>query len=173
MNKEQVIYLALGSNLGDRQTLLERAIRLLASQIQIRQCSPVYETAPWGYADQANFLNIVLEASSELSPEEILLALKGIEASVGSKAGFKNGPREIDIDILFYGNEIIDEDNLVVPHPRLHERAFVLVPMLDLNAEFVHPELGKTIRQLAEAVDKDGVQRMAEMEPCAEIIAST
>ena len=173
MSKEQIIYLALGSNLGDRQAMLESAIGHFSAQIQIRKCSPIYETKPWGYAEQQDFLNMALEASTELSAEELLVELKAIENLVGSKASFQNGPREIDIDILFYGDEIIAMDNLVIPHPRLHERAFVLIPMLDLNSEFVHPEFDKTISEAAKSVDKQGVQQFAELEQCGRLTTNT
>ena len=96
-----------------------------------------------------------------------------IENLVGSKASFQNGPREIDIDILFYGDEIIAMDNLVIPHPRLHERAFVLIPMLDLNSEFIHPEFDKTISEAAKSVDKQGVQQFAELEQCGKLTTNT
>ena len=165
----QTIYLALGSNEGDRQRFLESAIVLLPPKVRVQKCSPIYETKPWGFKDQADFLNLVLEASTQLSAEDLLTHLKSVEESVGSKASFQNGPREIDIDILYYGDQIITQEKLTIPHPRLAERAFVLVPMMDIAPEFVHPALGKTISELAKFVSQGEVRRVAELERCAEI----
>lgn len=150
-------YLALGTNLGQRLENLRAAINALAPDIQVLAESPVYETEPWGYADQPPFLNLVLRAESDLSPCDLLGRLKEIESSLGRTPTFRNGPRLIDLDILFYDDLVLDTPPLVIPHPRLHERAFVLVPLAEIAPKLVHPLLGLSVAQLVETVDRHGV----------------
>ena len=140
--KEHVIYLALGTNLGDRSANLKQAIAALTPQMEVKAKSPVYETPPWGFEDQPKFLNQVIKATTYLDPEPLLKHLKRLEVALGRKESFLNGPRLIDIDLLFYNNLVVDKPSLVIPHPRLHERGFVLLPLMDLAPDLVHPVEG-------------------------------
>lgn len=160
---EHLVYLALGSNLGDRAANLRAAIERLAPGLNVLRQSHIYETEPWGYADQPAFLNMVVEADTSLEPDSLLTFLKNIEAEMGREATFRNGPRLIDLDILFYDNLVLDTPPLVIPHPRLHERAFVLVPLADLAPEFLHPVLGETILHLLMQADLKGVARFTDV----------
>jgi 2-amino-4-hydroxy-6-hydroxymethyldihydropteridine diphosphokinase len=155
-----LVYIALGSNLGDRAANLAKTREMLADDIQVLQCSSIYQTAPWGYSEQDDFYNQVLEAETDLSPMRLLGRMKRIEKQMGRKKTFRNGPRVIDLDILFYDDLILDTRRLVIPHPRLHERAFVLVPMVEINPGFVHPVLGKTMAELMSKVEQAGVVRL-------------
>jgi 2-amino-4-hydroxy-6-hydroxymethyldihydropteridine diphosphokinase len=150
---DAVTFLALGTNLGDRLANLRDALRSLPPDVQPVSVSRVYETPPWGFTDQPAFLNMVIQATTRLDPEALLQKLKGLELELGRQQTFRWGPRLIDLDILFYDDLVIDTPPLVIPHPRLHERGFVLVPLADVAPGLVHPTLGKTIRQLLAAVD--------------------
>ncbi len=142
------IYLGLGSNLGDRQGNLERAIQMLDASVNVSNCSPVYDTAPVGNLDQPRFLNIVCKGKTDLSPTDLLKFIKQIENQIGRKPGPINSPRPIDIDILFYNKLVLETPLLVIPHPRLIERAFVLAPLADIAPTFKHPVSGKTMGKL-------------------------
>jgi 2-amino-4-hydroxy-6-hydroxymethyldihydropteridine diphosphokinase len=157
---EEPIFLGLGTNLGDREANLRTAKGKLSSQVKIVKESPIYVTPPWGYEDQPDFLNQVIQVTTRLEPTQLLDYLKGIEDDMGRKATFRYGPRLIDLDILFYGQRVIREESLQIPHPRLHERAFVLVPLHDIAPDFVHPVLRETIRDLLSKVDVEGVRRL-------------
>lgn len=154
------LYLALGTNLGDREANLQAARDALAARVRLIRESSIYETPPWGYIDQPEFLNQVVEVDSVLKPLPLLHFLKEIEAEMGREATFRNGPRLIDLDILFYGQAIIDGQVLKVPHPRLQERAFVLVPLDQIAPDFVHPVLKKTVHGLLEGVNREGIKRL-------------
>lgn len=154
-----MVYIALGTNLGDRMGYLQAAIDALPPKVKVVRLSPVYETPPWGILDQPDFLNQVLQAETDLPPEELLVYLKEIEKAIGRQSRVRYGPREIDIDILFYDQQVVDLPQLQIPHPRLHERSFVLVPLADLAADLRHPQSGKTVRELLQAVDTQGVKR--------------
>jgi 2-amino-4-hydroxy-6-hydroxymethyldihydropteridine diphosphokinase len=150
-------YIAMGTNLGDRLANLRAAIAALAPEIEVLEESPVYETEPWGYADQPPFLNMALRTATDLSPRNLLGRLKGLEATLGRIPSFRNGPRLIDLDILFYDDLILDTPALAIPHPRLHERAFVLIPLAEIAPSLVHPALRLSVAQLVETVDRRGV----------------
>ena len=147
------VYLGLGSNLGDRLANLQAVGAAFAPHGRILAASPVYETAPWGYTDQPAFLNQVLEVETDLAPAELMAALQRLEVDLGRVASFRYGPRRIDVDILLYDNLVLETPDLLIPHPRLAERAFVLVPLADLAPELRHPTLDKTIRDLLSGVD--------------------
>ncbi len=143
--------LLLGGNIGDRQSFLKKAIEGIHTQCgNVVQKSRIYETEAWGLENQASFYNQVIEVQSELVPEIFLQTILSIEQELGRVRLIKWGERVIDIDILFIDQEQIDTKTLTVPHPHLHKRRFTLVPLLDLNADFVHPILEKTIAELLE-----------------------
>jgi 2-amino-4-hydroxy-6-hydroxymethyldihydropteridine diphosphokinase len=141
-------YIGLGSNLGDRFANLFDALGLLINGSMLKTVSSVYRTEPQGYEQQPDFLNCVVEAVTDMEPIDLLKDLKNIERLMGREATFRNGPRLIDLDILLYGDRVIDTSELIVPHPRLQERAFMLVPLCEIAPEIVHPVLHKTIREL-------------------------
>lgn len=140
MLKEK-IYLGLGSNLGQRENFLKSALGKLSSSesIELVQISPVYETEPVGLAGQENFLNIAVEIKTDLAPQDLMDHLEDIEKTVGKKAEIKNGPREIDIDILLYDKEVVESEKLIIPHPGLSKREFALRPLLDINPFLADP----------------------------------
>ena len=151
------VFLALGTNLGDRLANLNSAEQALSPDVLVVRESKVYETPPWGYLDQPAFLNQVLETVTELPPLELLAYIKQLESNLGRTPNFRYGPRLIDMDILFYNDLVMDDPSLIIPHPRLSERAFVLIPMLDLAPDFIHPLLGESIENLTHTVDCTGV----------------
>lgn len=143
-----VVYLALGANLGDRAQNVRRALAALAPRFTVTALSSVYETEPAYVLDQPRFLNLVARATTELTPLEALRALKRLESELGRVAGQRFGPRLIDLDLLLYDDVVMDTPELTLPHPRLHERAFVLVPLAEIAPEIVHPTFDLTIAQL-------------------------
>jgi 2-amino-4-hydroxy-6-hydroxymethyldihydropteridine diphosphokinase len=154
------VYLALGSNLGDRHENLRQAVAGLSPQIDIKAKSHIYETDPWGYEDQPKFLNMAVRGQTYLEPEPLLKHLKRLEIALGRQMTFANGPRSIDIDILFFNDLILDTPLLTLPHPRLHERGFVLLPLMDLAPDLVHPLLKKSIRELTASSSLDGITQV-------------
>ena len=153
-------YLCLGSNLGDREQNLTQALTQLSRIVTLDKISTIYETEPVGYKGQPFFLNLVCQITTSLKPQELLHLAKAIEDKLGRVPSFPNAPRPIDIDILFYDAEIVKTDDLIIPHPRLVERAFVLIPLAELAPDLVHPELGKSIAELANSVrGQNGVRK--------------
>jgi len=157
---KKTVYLSLGSNLGDRAKNLRDAIAALGnSGVSVVRVSSVYETEPVDYLDQPWFLNCALEAETELAALDLLQAVRGIEAQMGSKKLIAKGPRLIDIDILLYGNEIVDTPELQVPHPRMHLRRFVLEPLAEVAPSVQHPVSHLSISELlARTPDKSAVR---------------
>ena len=153
-----VVYLALGTNLGNRTGNLRAAIESLPPSVVVQQASPIYETPPWGVTDQPAFLNMVLEGKTHLSPLELLEYLKNLETKLGRAPTIRWGPRLIDMDILFYDSLVLRVPGLTIPHPHLHERPFVLVPLMDLAPDLVHPVLGISVRALLTMLDTTGVK---------------
>ncbi|MCU1234430.1 MAG: 2-amino-4-hydroxy-6-hydroxymethyldihydropteridine pyrophosphokinae [Candidatus Solibacter sp.] len=146
-----MIYLSLGSNIGDRETNLRAAISELGSRgVNITRVSQVWETEPVDYLEQGWFLNSVVEAETGLTPKELLAAIGRIEGELGRVRGVPKGPRTIDIDILYYGAEVVRTAELEIPHPRIAERRFVLAPLADLAPELRDPLSGRTVREMLE-----------------------
>jgi 2-amino-4-hydroxy-6-hydroxymethyldihydropteridine diphosphokinase len=161
VNIEMVtVYLGLGSNMGDRQKNLDKALDLLSQRMKLGRISSIYDTEPLGVPSQPRFLNIVCEAFTRLEPLALLTLAKGIEAKMG-RSGKSDAPRPIDIDILLYGDKVIQTPELIIPHPRMTERAFVLAPLAEIAPDMRHPIAGKTIRELAEQMsEKQGVLKL-------------
>jgi len=145
------VYLGLGSNLGDREGNIKKSILLLSEHCKIIKCSSLYETEPIGYKEQGWFLNGVLSIETSHQPMEFLKILHNIENNLGRIRRIKNGPRVIDLDLLFYGDEVICQENLIVPHPELHKRSFVLTPLAEIAPHLIHPIFKKSIRELADS----------------------
>ncbi len=157
MRKPQPVYIALGTNIGDRALNLQTAKDWLSRKASITQESSVYITPPWGYADQPDFLNQVIEVNTRLGPRSLLRFLQRIERKMGRVKLILNGPRVIDLDILFYGDRVITSPNLQIPHPRMVGRAFVLVPLNEIAPDLLHPALGISVQQMLADVDTEGV----------------
>jgi 2-amino-4-hydroxy-6-hydroxymethyldihydropteridine diphosphokinase len=158
------VYLGLGANLGDRVETLRQAVRDLATLGEVRHVSSLYETVPVGYTDQPDLLNAVIELETALEPLALLAGTSAIEQAHGRQRSFANAPRTLDIDILFYDDRSIAEPDLIVPHPRLHERAFVLVPLVEIAPALRHPAFPGTTRDLlADLSDQErsGVRRFS------------
>ena len=153
------MYLALGSNQGDRLEYLNQALKSFPPAVEVIEPSPVYETEPWGYEDQPDFLNQVVKAKTSLSPRELLDYLQGIEQDLGRKRTFRNAPRVIDLDILYYGDQVIDLECLQIPHPGIPERDFVLVPLADIAPDLRSPRSGRMVREMLADIDADDIQR--------------
>ena len=152
-------YLSLGSNLGNREDNLDMALKLLGQRMRIGKVSSIYDTEPLGNTKQPRFLNLACEVFTRLAPEGLLALAKGIEGKMGRR-GKSGEPRTIDIDILLYGDEVVDTRDLVIPHPRMAERSFVLVPLAEIAPDLVHPVLKKTIKEMNQAIkEKQGVMK--------------
>jgi 2-amino-4-hydroxy-6-hydroxymethyldihydropteridine diphosphokinase len=142
------VFIGLGSNLGDRYINLQNALDALAFFSQIEKVSPIYETEPVYILEQPRFLNCVCQMTCSLSPSDLLKALKTIEKDLGRMFSQRNGPRLIDLDILFYDDLILTQPDLIIPHPRLNERPFVLVPLADIAPTWIHPQVGLSVETL-------------------------
>jgi 2-amino-4-hydroxy-6-hydroxymethyldihydropteridine diphosphokinase len=153
MGTMATVYLALGSNLGDREKNLQEARERIAAFVDITRVSSIYETEPVGVKEQPWFLNQVLAGTTVFSPVDLLRRVKKIETEMGRTEGIRFGPRPIDIDILFYDRLIELSPILTIPHPRLHERAFVLIPLAEIAPELIHPRLRVPIRTLLERLE--------------------
>ena len=150
-------YLGIGSNLGNREDNLGMALKLLAQRMKVGKVSSIYDTEPIGNTEQPRFLNVVCEVATRLSPEGLLALSKGIEEKMGRR-GKSGDPRTIDIDILLFGDFVIDTPDLVIPHPRMAERSFVLVPLAEIAPDIVHPVTWKKIGEMRDAIkEKQGV----------------
>jgi len=154
------VYIALGTNLGSREQNLQTAKDFLSRKATILQESAIYITPPWGYLDQPDFLNQVIEVSTHLRPVPLLRYLKRIEKQMGREKLIQNGPRLIDLDILFYGDQVLETGNLQIPHPRMVGRAFVLVPLNEIAPDFIHPVLNVSVSDMLAQTDTSGVTRL-------------
>ncbi len=159
------VFISFGTNLGDREEKLRDAWRRVARVVDITRASAVYETEPWGVSAQPRYLNVVIEGETDLAPQELLRALKAIEQAMGRITGMRYGPRIIDLDILFYDNLVYKTPDLEIPHPRITERRFVLVPLTELAPDFLHPQVKRSMRELLGTLpDKGGEQKHAPLE---------
>jgi 2-amino-4-hydroxy-6-hydroxymethyldihydropteridine diphosphokinase len=151
-------YIGLGSNMGDRVAMVKKALACLASQADmvLGDVSGFYVTAAWGYTDQPDFVNAVCRLDTHLAPGDLMARLKQIETDLGRRGRFRWGPREIDLDILLYGDRVLDEAGLKIPHPMLHQRAFVLVPLAEIAPHLIHPGTGCKISQHLEEMGDRG-----------------
>ena len=156
-NAMHLVYVGFGSNIGDRLAYIQNAIRALSETewITLQKISSVYQTAPVGYETQAQFLNGVAAIQTDLPPLCLLHTLKNIETEVGRQHRIRWGPREIDLDILIYGDLCFQTEKLVIPHPEMHHRRFVLAPLVEIAPDLVHPVLKETVQTLVERLEDD------------------
>jgi 2-amino-4-hydroxy-6-hydroxymethyldihydropteridine diphosphokinase len=155
-----IVYIGIGSNLGDRRNNCLRAIALLGTGgVKVLKRSSSHETEPWGVKEQPRFLNMAVEAETDMTPRELLSLLKKIEDRMGRTRTVKWGPRTIDLDILFYGNIIIREPDLEIPHPLMHTRNFVLEPLREIAPQKVHPLLHRTVAELTAELGREKKRR--------------
>jgi 2-amino-4-hydroxy-6-hydroxymethyldihydropteridine diphosphokinase len=151
------VYLSLGSNLGDRKANLGAIRSALPPEVVVREASSIYETEPWGYLQQPDFLNQILLVETHLSARDLLAYLKDLEKWIGREPSVRFGPRLVDIDIIFYDDQVIVEPGLEIPHPRFKDRAFVLVPLAEISPNYPIPGTDETIADVLENLDTSGV----------------
>ena len=169
-------YLGLGSNLGDRNASLREAIARLSDpeDLTVVAASSIYETAPWGYTNQPDFLNCVVEVETQLSPVDLLGRVEKVQREMGRTPTWRYGPRLIDVDILLYGDLCLQlcEPDLVIPHPRMDQRAFVLIPLAEIAGGILHPVLHRTINDLASEVgEREGVRVWAARQQLSDLVS--
>jgi len=157
------IFIGLGTNIGDKLANLRAALTKISAKMEILNLSAVYKTEPWGYLDQDDFNNMVIEVDTDMPPRQLLEYLKTTESELGREETFRYGPRVIDMDILLYKDQINEDERLSIPHPRMVERAFVLAPLVEIAPEFQHPILGLTIKELSERVELSGVEWLTQI----------
>lgn len=155
------VYLSLGSNMGDKRKFLEDALVLLRRKISGLKTSSLYITKPWGNRNQADFLNLCVSGSTDLPPRKLLDLIKSIEKDLGRRHREKWGPREIDIDIIFYDDLKIRSDELEIPHPYAIKRAFVLLPLAEIAPDLAHPVIGRTMKDLADGIGSEGIEKIS------------
>jgi 2-amino-4-hydroxy-6-hydroxymethyldihydropteridine diphosphokinase len=147
------VYLTLGSNVGDSPAHIRRAVELLGAFVRDIIQAPVYRSKAVGYTDQPDFLNTAIRGRTDLAPPELLAFVKDVEGRVGRTQTFRHGPREIDIDLIFYGDRRLETPALTIPHPAFRDRDFVLRPLADLDPGLIDPASGRTVSQLLAAID--------------------
>ena len=156
--------IALGSNLGDSRRTIERAIDELGERCRIVRCSSLYRTKPVGYAAQPDFINAVLSAETALGPHALLDFLQAIEGRHQRQRTFRNAPRTLDLDLICYGRLVVSDERLTLPHQRMHERAFVLVPLLEIEPELLIAGLNRRVRDLCAALDPHSLQEAVRID---------
>ena len=161
MNNNETVFIALGSNLGDREAYLKMGREALAEVMEIEKVSSIYETPPWGVLEQPKYLNQVVQGKTNCLPLNLLLFLKETEKKIGRTEGVRYGPRVLDLDILFFGEQVLNLENLQIPHPRIAERAFVLVPLNEIAPTWRHPANKLTIAELLAACPEEEIIRYA------------
>ena len=152
-----IAYIALGSNLGDRARHMREAIQKLKPGMMVEAVSSIYETEPQYVQEQPAFYNAVVRVQTDMPPEDLLAHLKNIEKEVGRTTTFRNGPRVIDLDILLYDDRQMDSPSLTIPHPRMHERAFVLAPLVAIAPDIIHPSLNVPVRTLLQQLTQRSI----------------
>ncbi|WP_210367821.1 2-amino-4-hydroxy-6-hydroxymethyldihydropteridine diphosphokinase [Bacillus sp. REN3] len=158
---ENIAYIALGSNMGDRFGYLKKSILLLEQheKIKVVNTSSIYETDPVGFTDQAQFLNMVIQVETDLEPLGLLDVCLGIELYLGRKREVRWGPRTLDLDILLYNQENVETEKLTIPHPRMSERAFVILPLLEMDPDIKLPTMDQPLKSCLQSIpDKEGVR---------------
>ncbi len=157
-----IVYLAIGTNMGNRMVNIRSAIDQLKHQFSIVSTSSVYETPPWGFTEQQQFLNMALSIECNMHPVKLLIVLKKIETELGREKTFQWGPRLIDIDIIYYGEKIYELQNLNIPHKEMHKRGFVMVPISEIAPDFIHPIIRKKNRVICDGLDTEGIIKYHE-----------
>ncbi len=156
------VFIGLGGNLGDVRATFGQAIEKIGEAASVTAVSSLYRSKPYGFSDQPDFLNAVLRASTQLSPLALFVMLQAIETELGKHVLRENGPRAIDLDLLFYGDLVIQSHELEVPHPGIFNRDFVLLPLAELDPNFAHPTLNRSIAELLESLDSRHVEGSPE-----------
>jgi 2-amino-4-hydroxy-6-hydroxymethyldihydropteridine diphosphokinase len=164
MDKTQHVYISVGTNIGDRKANLKFALDSLAGKAAVSKTSSVYETEPVGFLGQPWFLNQAIELKTEIAPSELLSLCQDIEASRGRVRAFKNAPRILDLDILLYGDIVINEGSLIIPHPLMADRRFVLEPLVQIAPDVIHPVLKKSMRSLLQDCADPSAVRIVEIQ---------